>query len=182
MKRENGAGGGPLRSIEIGVLALARSFFYRIQQWIVKMSSNRGPLRSIETHMKSTSSSFKQERNQGSALMHVQKVEVDFVPHLPRQKQLLTLTIRKDQDGGRKWGLARANALEPSIRIGIYSKSWFRRLSEAFGGGRGGYLGDKTDLASQTWPAGAPGGACAKPPGSIFEDFGGLLGRFSELS
>ena len=74
------------------------------------------------------------------------------------------------------------SALEPSIRIGIYSKSWFRRLSEAFGGGRGGYLGDKTDLASQTWPAGAPGGACAKPPGSIFEDFGGLLGRFSELS
>ena len=101
------------------------------------MCSSRGRLHSMKIDMKSPSSTLKQERQPASTLMQAGRVKVDFVPYLPIRNQLLTQTIRKVEDGGRKWDRARANPIDkyrdPSIRIGIYSVSWNSRLLEASG-------------------------------------------------
>ena len=109
----------------------------------MKMWSSRGRLHSMKIDIKSTWSTLKQERKQGSTLMQAGRVKVDFVPYLPIQNQLFILTIRAGLEGGRKWGRARATPIETKTILwpGIYDTSWFWRLLEAFGRPRGEVVG-----------------------------------------
>ena len=85
---------------------------HRVLRCIVKMSTSRGPLQSKKIDMKSISGTCRQERNQGITWIQPWMVKVEFVPYLPIQNQLLTLTIRKNQVRGRKWGLPRAQPID----------------------------------------------------------------------
>ena len=114
-----------------------------------KNASSRGPLRAKKIHTKSTSLSVNKKAMQGIALTQPWAVEVDFVSYLPIRNQLLTLTWRTNECGGRKWGLVRANPVDKNRCIDALIVISYRFLSIgssveeflAFRGALGGVLG-----------------------------------------
>ena len=99
----------------------------------------------MKIDMKSTSSTLKQERQPASTLMQAGRVKVDFVPYLPIRNQLFILTIRAGQEGGRKWGRARATPIDKYRYFGPRTLNPYRYLQcfvkfEALGG-----LGDASE-------------------------------------
>ena len=107
------------------------------------MNSRRGPLQSKKIDMKSTSGTFKQERKQGTALLQPWTLEVDFIPHLPIRNQYFTLSIHKEQDRYRKWGLPRANPIDrnrciEALRVISYRFLSIESVFEGFLGVQGG--------------------------------------------
>ena len=94
-----------------------------------KNASSRGPLRAKKIHTKSTSLSVNKKAMQGIALTQPWAVEVDFVSYLPIRNQLLTLTWRTNECGGRKWGLLRANPVDKNRCINALIVISYRFLS-----------------------------------------------------
>ena len=99
-------------------------------------SSRKSHLHRNKIDTNSISRSVNKKAMQGIALTQPWAVEVDFVSYLPIRNQLLTLTWRTNECGGRKWGLVRANPVDKNRCINglIVISYWFLLIGSVYEG------------------------------------------------